>query len=236
MSATGGEEPRLQERHDVVQRMQRWLGVSQQADEHEVDVLGARFVVLPQVFSPLYYSETEFYAEHILREIGKGTRFLDMGCGVGVNAVLAAKRGASVVACDVNPQAVENTRCNAARHGVQVDVRESDIFTAVRADERFDLVYWNIPFAFREPDVELSPLEEAIFDPGFRKHLTFLAEVRQHLEPSALLLVGASSSLGDLPAVEAAGLAQGFRFELRATAIEKGSDPPNQLDLLAARA
>lgn len=224
----------MSERRDVVERMQAWLDATQHIGEHEVTVLGRVFVVPPGVFSPRYYPETGFYAAHVLEAVRPGDRFLDLGCGAGVNAVLAAAKGVSVVACDVNDQAVETTRRNAARHGVAVDVRLSDIFSAVR-DEAFDVVYWNIPFTFREPATSLRPLEEAIFDPGYRKNLRFLREVRGHLAPGGAVLVGVSSTLGELPTILAAGAESGLDFIVRAESVEAGTDPPTSLQFLAAR-
>ena len=56
--------------------------------------------------------------------VGKGTRYLDIGCGSGVLAIAAAKLGfAPVRAVDSDPVAVEATRANAAANGVEVDVR-----------------------------------------------------------------------------------------------------------------
>lgn len=48
----------------------------------------------------------------------------DVGCGSGVLAIAAAMRGARAVGVDIDPSAVEVTRENAARNGVEVDVWE----------------------------------------------------------------------------------------------------------------
>ena len=58
------------------------------------------------------------------------TRVFDLGCGSGIGAILSARRGARVVAVDVNPHAVEAAINNAARNGVsnRVDVRQGDLF------------------------------------------------------------------------------------------------------------
>lgn len=222
----------LRERPDLVQRMQLWLDRSQTEGEHETMVLDHTFAVLRGVFSPRYYPETEFYAGHVLGAIEPGCRFLDLGCGVGVNAVLAAMRGAIVVACDVNPAAVENTRHNAARHGVQVDVRESDVFSALQEDERFDVVYWNVPFAYRRPDVSLSPLQEAIFDPGYQKNRAFLAGVCDHLETSGVVLMGISSTLGEQHLIDEMIAEAGLSAELVAATVERGTSPTTRLELV----
>jgi ribosomal protein L11 methyltransferase len=48
---------------------------------------------------------------------------LDVGCGSGVLAVLAARLGARVDACDVDPAAVEATAENARANAVALAVR-----------------------------------------------------------------------------------------------------------------
>jgi len=50
--------------------------------------------------------------------VNEGERVLDMGTGSGVNAILAATKGAQVLAVDINPRAVEAARANAQGNGV----------------------------------------------------------------------------------------------------------------------
>lgn len=234
-SAVSREVRNLRERHSVVQRMQAWLDEAQRQSEYDVEVLGEVFRVQPGVFSPRFYPETEFYAQHVLHEMTDGVRFLDMGCGIGVNAVMAAKRGAQVVACDISAAAVENTRRNARLHDVEVSARESDVFSAIASDERFDVIYWNIPFAFRQPTVRLPLIEEAIFDPGFRKHVTFLTQAGRYLEPGGLVLAGVSSTLGELSTIRSIAEEARLSLEFRASTLEEGTEHPVHLELLAAR-
>ena len=62
----------------------------------------------------------------LLLELPRGS-LLDLGCGSGVLAVAAARLGfAPVRALDVDPDAVEETRRNAATNGVAVDVEVGD--------------------------------------------------------------------------------------------------------------
>jgi len=76
---------------------------------------------------------------------------LDVGCGGGVQALLAARHAARVVAADISPRALAFTRFNAALNGVaNVDCREGSFFAPVRG-ERFDLIVCNPPFTI-SPD------------------------------------------------------------------------------------
>jgi ribosomal protein L11 methyltransferase len=63
--------------------------------------------------------------------------FIDVGCGSGVLAIVAAKLGfAPVIALDYDRAATTATRENAARNGVELDVRDFDmrVEQAPRAD------------------------------------------------------------------------------------------------------
>jgi release factor glutamine methyltransferase len=73
-----------------------------------------------------------------------GERMLEIGAGVGLAAVMAARAGAKVVATDLVPEAVEVIRANAALNGVSVDARVGDCYAPV-AGERFDLICANAP-------------------------------------------------------------------------------------------
>jgi predicted nicotinamide N-methyase len=67
----------------------------------------------------------------------RGKRVLDFGAGSGVAAIAAAKAGAlEVVACDLDPLAIEACRANAALNEVQLSY-STDFFTEA---DRFDLI------------------------------------------------------------------------------------------------
>src|SRR3954470_14264136 len=52
-----------------------------------------------------------------------GTRVLELGCGLGVPSLIAARRGATVTATDWSPEAVRLLPRNAERAGARLDVR-----------------------------------------------------------------------------------------------------------------
>lgn len=83
-----------------------------------------------------------FFCRHLV--VSPGERMLEIGAGLGLAAVLAARAGVRVVATDIVPAAVETIRANAVLNGVVVDARLGDAYTPV-AGERFDLVASNPP-------------------------------------------------------------------------------------------
>ena len=102
------------------------------------------------MFSPGHFISTRVVLEYLRRCSLKGLRVLELGCGTGAIATLAASRGADVVASDINPAAVANARANAARNGVGLDVRQSDLFARL-GERSFDLLVVTPPYYPRDP-------------------------------------------------------------------------------------
>ncbi len=117
-------------------------------------VHGLRLLVVPGVFHPEFFFATEFFLSCLDGVPVKGLRALDMGCGSGALAVALAKRGADVVAVDINSEAVRCTRANVLLHGLEgrVHVEEGDLFASLADREfAFDLMVFNPPFYARSP-------------------------------------------------------------------------------------
>jgi methylase of polypeptide subunit release factors len=81
-------------------------------------------------------------------------RALDVGCGGGIQSVLAARHADRVIACDINPRALNFTAFNALLNGVDnVECRAGSFFAPVDG-EKFDLIVSNPPFVI-SPDSAL---------------------------------------------------------------------------------
>jgi ribosomal protein L11 methyltransferase len=93
---------------------------------------------------------TRLVLEAVDRLVSPGARVLDVGCGSGVLAIGAARRGAAeVVAIDVDPEAPAATHANAARNGVADRVAASnrplaEVAEVDAAGAGFDLVLANL--------------------------------------------------------------------------------------------
>lgn len=85
---------------------------------------------------------SRFFCRHV--HARPGERVLEIGAGLGLAAVLAARAGAHVVATDVVPAAVDAIRANAALNAVAVDARLGEGYAPV-SGERFDLICANLP-------------------------------------------------------------------------------------------
>lgn len=101
---------------------------------------GAVFRVVDPVQPPK--AGSLFFCRHL--PVRAGDRMLEIGAGLGLAAVLAARAGARVVATDIVPEAVDAVRANAILNGVAIDARLGDCYVPV-AGERFDLICSNPP-------------------------------------------------------------------------------------------
>lgn len=107
---------------------------------------GPRTVVIEpaQAFGTGHH-ETTVGCLAALQELDLGGRsVLDAGTGSGVLAIAAARLGADeIVACDIDPVAVDAARANVADNGVDVTVVDGDV-AIVGPGRRFDVIVANL--------------------------------------------------------------------------------------------
>jgi methylase of polypeptide subunit release factors len=145
-----------------------------------VEYLGKKFVVHKNVFWPGDDSRAlvENYVVH------PGEEVLDLCTGAGPIAIFSADKGArSVLALDKSSYAVENARHNAELNGYSglIEARESDMFSAVEPDRRFDVITMNPPFMDHELDDIVS---NSTWDQGLYVHKEFFAHAKDYLKPN----------------------------------------------------
>jgi predicted nicotinamide N-methyase len=129
--------------------------------------------------NPLYWvfcwASGQVLARHLLDHPGlvAGKRVLDFGCGSGVVAIAASLAGAGeVVACDIDPLALEATRINAALNGVDLSLSadyydvQGDIDLIIVADVLYDRENfpWLQRFVERAPHVLIADSRVKNFD------------------------------------------------------------------------
>ncbi len=159
---------------------------------------GESFIGLPNVFSPKVF----FADAAILKVFPFKTMksFLEIGTGTGYVAIFAAMAGVKkVVATDLNPDAVKNTKINALLHDVsaRVDVRLGDLFQPIRKGEKFDVIYFDLPFNSTER-TELSNLERALYDTKSATLEKFLKQGQGYLTKNGFVVFNRSEVLSDM--------------------------------------
>lgn len=142
-------------------------------------------------FGTGHHETTWLMASWLLDIVVKDERVLDMGCGTGVLAIIAAKMGASdVLGADIDPVCIESAVENAAINGVRFRSELSDVNTL--ADSGFDLILANI-----NRNVLL-------------KHLPFYAE---KLNPGGILLLSGFYEGEDLEMLRVKAEGSGLTYQ-----------------------
>jgi len=92
---------------------------------------------------------------------------LDLGCGCGIQSLLAARHADLVTATDINPRALELTKLNAELNGIaNIEILSGSYFEPV-SGRKFDLIVANLPYVvtphkkyiYRDPD---QPGDESV--------------------------------------------------------------------------
>jgi ubiquinone/menaquinone biosynthesis C-methylase UbiE len=81
-------------------------------------------------------------AEQFFQRLGvaAGTRLLDVGCGAGQLALIAARAGAQVTGCDIAPNWLDKARVRAAAEGLEIRFEEGDAEALPYGAAEFDAV------------------------------------------------------------------------------------------------
>ncbi len=182
--------------------------------QYNIRLCGVEFCVHPLVFSPKYFKCSELMNSQF--PFRKNESFLEIGCGIGVTSILAALHHQNKVVCgDINPFAIDCVRENAKKNNIThlIDARVTDVFSNITRDEKFDTVYWDLPFVFVPDDYKhKNLLERAIYDPGYQNIKKFLKEAPNYMEKSGRILVG-FGSLGDYDAFYSIANNYGYHIE-----------------------
>lgn len=144
----------------------------------EIPALDARIHPDYGVFSPVRGEYVDLVARASFPSRDRPLIF-DLGTGTGVLAAVLARRGARVVATDINGRAVACARANLRRLGLadRVRVVEADLWPS---GGRADVIVCNPPWLPGQPT---SALEFGIYDPGSAVLHRFLGGLADHLAP-----------------------------------------------------
>ncbi|MAF37068.1 hypothetical protein CL622_08195 [archaeon] len=155
------------------------------------DRLGLQITIHPSVFSPAYFTDSEWYAEKT-QSLASGKSVLEVGSGTGLVIVHLGRNGASsVAATDINPAAVANTRHNFDKYRLAGKVVEGDIYSGLSESDQYDIIFWNHPFNLEyKPD---EVLLRAAFDHNFDGLSTYISESSKHLTSKGRLLLGSAN-------------------------------------------
>ena len=114
------------------------------AEFHEPNPQLHEIVIQPKMsFGTGHHPTTHIMIEQMLDMNFNNKTVLDMGCGTSVLAIFAKQKGAGkTVAIDIDEWSVENSKENAARNGVELEISQGTADNL--GSENFDIILANI--------------------------------------------------------------------------------------------
>ena len=161
------------------------------ASFHPVPNTRYDIVITPKMsFGTGHHETTYMMLQQLLFLSLEGAKVLDMGCGTGILAIMAALRGArDITAIDIDPWCVENATENVQQNNCSfIIIKEGDV--SLIAGEQYNLILANI-----NRNILLSDI------PAYA----------QALLPEGLLLVS-GFYIEDLPVIQECAEAVGLRY------------------------
>jgi SAM-dependent methyltransferase len=127
---------------------------------------GASYERIAATFTPVH--------EQVVRELGVGRedRVLDLACGTGGVALVAARAGAEVVGLDISADQLEKARRDAEQAGLEIRFDEGDCQEMPYADGSFDAVASVFGFIFAPDNRRAASELVRVVRPGGRMAFT----------------------------------------------------------------
>ncbi|MFL6449308.1 MAG: class I SAM-dependent methyltransferase [Bryobacteraceae bacterium] len=129
-------------------------------------------------------------------ELTPGTRLLDVGCGTGQLALIAARNGLKVTGCDIATNWLEKARNRAQAEGLPIRFEEGDAESLPYADAQFDVVVSLIGAMFApRPDLVAAELKRVCRPGGMIAMANWTPEgfigqmfkaIAKHIAPSGM--------------------------------------------------
>jgi len=176
-------------------RRKKWQGLISKTLKkikggEKIKILGLEFYLCRGVFAPLW-TDSVILAKTIEREVKEEDFVLDVGTGIGIQAIFAAKKKAKVIATDINSKALKCTNQNIKYHKLEnrIEVLKSDLFSSIK--NKFDLIIFNPPFRWFQPK---NILERSVSDKNYQVLTNFFSEAKNYLNKKGRIILVWSTS------------------------------------------
>jgi release factor glutamine methyltransferase len=198
---------------DLYKQKMREINAKMELDDkqYSLEVNGIKIDVFPNVYSPLYFTDSEWFSK-TLPEIVKKSKFLEIGSGTGIISLCVALNGADVTMTDINPEAVENSKHNFEKYHLSPKIYFGDMYELLPTKEKFDFIFWSHPFNKGDNPNE-SILFKSGFDYGYKGLRKYISEAHLHLNAKGKLLLG-TGKYASLNEIEIIAREAGYKMNL----------------------
>jgi release factor glutamine methyltransferase len=170
-----------------------YYALLRRTDTRQIRFAGFELTISPTVYDPRYYRAPAFFAEFIGGLDLSGKAVADVGTGSGLQALAAARAGATVIAVDINPTAVATAATNVRVNGYEgrVVTVSSDLLSAIPSSQKFDVILSNPPFC----DGRAWDIADRAWraGPQYRDITPLFRQARERLAPGGVMYLILSS-------------------------------------------
>lgn len=144
--------------------------------------------VYPNVFPPK--SDYSASSKSVYEAFGgvKGRVVADIGCGTGIESIVAALHGAERVdATDISTSAAECAKHNAELNNLDgvISVYHGDLFSPL-PKRKYNLIIANLPIVDSQPETSLE-INRALYDPNLEIHKRLFSEAKEFLADDGII-------------------------------------------------
>lgn len=171
----------------------------ERVDRYALKAFDLDLRIAPGVLHPRCFASSRLLVRLVSTLQVDNKRLADLGTGSGIASLVAARRGAQVVALDVDETALACARKNVDRNGLtaHIEVRASDVLGGLEPHEQFDIIVTNPPFFSEAP---APPLHRAFSaGPGHEFFIRLAAQLGNALKPGGVLYFIMSSDVDHRP-------------------------------------
>jgi len=108
-------------------------------------------LVHPDVFPPHLTLSTKILLDYISDLELQNKTFLELGCGSGIISLFASKKGADVIATDINKTALEYLEKASQKNNLKITCIYSNLFENLQ-NKTFDCIIINPPYYPKQPE------------------------------------------------------------------------------------
>lgn len=159
--------------------------------EYLYNLCGLNLYCHRDVFSPKYHKTTKTLID--LFPFKKGSKLLEIGCGVMALGIFAAKNFSNeVTGVDINKKAVEIAQKNISINKVsdKAKVFYSNLFSKV--DSKFNMIFWDYPFVLSDQVKTMH--DRAFFSTNYDTLAMYVKFSFDYLLPGGRVFLGFGST------------------------------------------
>lgn len=164
---------------------------------------GYSILVYPSVYSP-HYSESSAIFLTELEQMVVGKKLMEVGSGTGAISLYLAKKTSAkyILATDINPVCVQNTRANFWINKIPYSCHLADVYPD-QTTTKFDIILGNLPASIIDCDLAENEVNLRMgLDPSGQTLTKFIKDSPKYLSKNGFLLLYFNHQTGNFDFLE----------------------------------